>query len=147
MEVLGNIFIDRLLLTAFVQNTLSQIYSHCIKSCIFWYIMEIAFVFEENIFKAFFYLWLFYPKTTNFDNSGMIDSRKLSDSSMNNIFNRLSVGLQHALSFKWPDFGLKCFFAITPKGQSFKCKTVVWNISISETGRNLYSLLRLADGN
>ena len=43
---------------------------------------------------------LFYPKTSNFHNSEMIGRRKLTDLSMNNIFNVLSIGLQYTLSFK-----------------------------------------------
>ena len=64
--------------------------------------MEIVetFVFEEAIFKVFLYLYFFYPKTSNFHNSGMIGRRNLSDPSMNNILNVLSIGLQYTLSFK-----------------------------------------------
>ena len=40
----------------------------------------------------------FYPKASNFHNSGMIGRRKLSDASVNNIFNILSIGLQYTLT-------------------------------------------------
>ena len=67
-------------------------------------------------------MFLFYPKTSNFHNSEILGRRELPDSSMNNIFNVLSIVLQYALSFKKPDFGLKCLVTITPKVQSLKFK-------------------------
>ena len=97
--------------------------------------------------KSSLYLCFFYPKTSNFHNAGMIGRKKLSDHSMNNIFNILSIGLQYTLSFKWPDFGLKCGATITPKGQSIKFKAIVRHFPISETGRNCNSLFELVDGN
>ena len=50
----------------------------------------------------------------------MVGRRKLPDLLLNNIFSVLSIGLQYALSFKWPDFGLKCRVTIMTKGQSLK---------------------------
>ena len=41
---------------------------------------------------------------------GMVGRRKLSGPSLNHTFNALSIGVQHTLSFQWPDFGLKCLF-------------------------------------
>ena len=70
--------------------------------------------FEENIYVVF------YPKTSNFYNSGMVNCRKLPDHLMNNIFNVLSFGLQYTVSFKWPDFVLWCLVTIMPKGQPLK---------------------------
>ena len=67
-------------------------------------------------------MFLFYPKSSNFHNSEPVGRRKLPVPSMNNIFNFLSIALQCALSFKRPDFGLKCFVTITPKVQSLKFK-------------------------
>ena len=49
--------------------------------------------------------------------------------------------------FKWLDIDLKCIVTITPKGQSLKFKASVWNIPISETGRNCNSLFNLVDVN
>ena len=74
--------------------------------------------FEENIFKVLLYLC--------FNNSEIVGHRKLHDPSMNKIFNVLSIGLQYTLSYKWPDFGLKCLVAIKPKVQSLKLKANVW---------------------
>ena len=67
-------------------------------------------------------MFLFYSKTSNFHNSEIVGRRKLPDPSMNNIFDVLLIALQHALSFKRPDFGLKCLVTITPKLQSLKFK-------------------------
>ena len=53
------------------------------------------------------FMFLLYPKTSNFHNSEILGHRKLPDPSMNNIFNFLSIALQYALSFKRPDLGLK----------------------------------------
>ena len=113
-EVLNNIYIDRFLLVVFVKYILSQIYSYCIWNCTFWYFMEIV---ENGIF--------FYPKTSNFLILGMVGRKKLPDTSMSNIFNVLSIDLQYTLSFKWPDFGLKCRVTTTPKDQSLKFKASV----------------------
>ena len=55
----------------------------------------------------------------------MVGRRKLPDSSINNIFNVLSIDLQYTLSFKRPNFGLKCLVKITPKVQSLKFKANV----------------------
>ena len=70
-------------------------------------------------------MFLFCPETNNFNNSEIVGRRKLPDPSMNNIFNVLSIGLQYPLSFKRPDFGLKCLITITPKVQSLKFKANV----------------------
>ena len=53
----------------------------------------------------------------------MVSRKKLSDLPLNNIFSVLSIGLQYTLSFKWPDFGLKCRVTIMPKDQSL---TLIW---------------------
>ena len=60
-------------------------------------------------------MFLFYPKTSNFHNSEIVGRRKRPDPSMNNIFHVLSIVLLYALSYKRPDFGLKCLATITPK--------------------------------
>ena len=149
MEVLDNISIDRFLLVAFAKYILSQIYSHCIHNCAFSYFLEIVetFVFSRKYFQSLLIFIFFYPKTSNFHNAGMIYLRKLSDPSMNSVFNVLSIGLQYTLSFKRPAFGLKCLVTVTPKVQSLKFKASVWNIPISETGRNCNPLFKLDDDN
>ena len=55
----------------------------------------------------------------------MVGRRKLSDLSLNNIFNVLLIGVQYTLSFKWPGFGLKFGIIIMSKGQSLKFKVSV----------------------
>ena len=100
----------------------------------FWLLWKLSF-FEENIFTVFLYLCcFFYPKTIDFHNSGIVG-------------NVPSSGLQYTLSFKWPDFGLRCLITITPKGSTLKFKASVWNFHISETGKNYNSLYKLADNN
>ena len=76
-----NIYIDRFLLVDFVKYILSQIYSHPIQSCTFWYFLEImeTFAFEENIFSLIIFMFLFYPDTNNFNNSEIFGRRKLTD--------------------------------------------------------------------
>ena len=44
-------------------------------------------------------MYFFYPKTSNFHNSGLVGRRKLPDLSLNNIFSALVIGLQYTLSF------------------------------------------------
>ena len=105
------------------------------------------FCFLKKICSKSSYICLFYPKSSNFHNSGKIGRRKPSDPLMKNIFNVLSIGLQYAFSLKWPDFDLKCLVKITQKGQSLKFKAIIWKIPISETIRNCNSLFKLVDGN
>ena len=74
----------------------------------------------------------------------MIGQRKLPDSSMNNIFNVLSIGLHCTLSFKRPDFGLKCLVTTTPKVQSLKFKSMYkWNRRIVPHFLNLLIVIEL----
>ena len=94
-------------------------------NCTFAYFLEIVETcfLKKNLFKIILYIYIFYPKTSNFHNSGMVSRKKLSDLPLNNIFSVLSIGLQYTLSFKWPDFGLKCRVTIMPKDQSL---TLIW---------------------
>ena len=70
-------------------------------------------------------MFLFYPETNNLNNSAIVGRRKLSEHSMNNIFIVLLIALQYTLSFKLPDFGLKCLVTIMPKVESLKFKANV----------------------
>ena len=83
-QVLDNIYVDRLLLVAFVKYILSQIYSHCFQNCIFWYFLEIAeiFVFWRKRLQSLLIFMFFYPKTSNFQNSWIVSRRKLPDTSV-----------------------------------------------------------------
>ena len=144
-EILENIYIDRILLVAFVKYTLSQII--VFGTVFFWYLLEIVETcFLKKIFsKSSYICGIFYPKTSNFRNSGLAGRRNLLDPFMNNTFDVLSISLQYTLSFKWPNFGLNCLVTITPKIQSLKFKTSVWNFPISETGSDCQSLFKLVD--
>ena len=44
----------------------------------------------------------------NLHNLGMAERRKLSDPSLNHIFNALSIGVQYTVSFQLTNFDLKC---------------------------------------
>ena len=105
-EILNNFFVDTSLLLAFIKYILSQIYSHCICNCNFWNFLVIVetFVSWRKYFQGILiFMILFYPKTINFRNSGIVGTV-------------LSTGVQHTRSFKWRAFGLKVFVTITPKG-------------------------------
>ena len=71
------------------------------------------------------FMFLFNPKTNNFNNSKIFGRRKLPDHSINNIFDVLLVGFIYTLSFKQSDFGLKCLVRITPKVLSLRFKANV----------------------
>ena len=94
-QILDNTYIDRFRLVAFVKYILSLIYSYCIQNCTFWNFLEIAetFVSWKKYFQSLLIIMFFYPKTSNFHDSGMIGHRKLSDPSVNKIFNVLSISL------------------------------------------------------
>ena len=108
-EIWDNMYIDRFLFVAFVKYTLSQIYSNCIRNCTFEYFLEIVetVIFCRKYFQNLLIL-VFYRKISNFHNSGMVSHRELLDPSIKNIFNILLIALQYTLSFKSPDFILKC---------------------------------------
>ena len=98
------VVIDRLILVVSAKYILSQIYSHCIWNCSFWYFLEVAetLVFWRKYLQSLLiYLCFLYPGTSNFHYAGMVGCRKLLDPSMNNIFDVLLIGLQYTLSFKW----------------------------------------------
>ena len=92
----------------------------CIRNCTFWILSgdcgNCCSLKKKKIEIILYFL--FYPKTSNFHNSGIVSRRKLPDLSLNNIFSVLSIGLQHTLSFKRPNFGVKFSVTIMPKGQS-----------------------------
>ena len=135
MKVLDNIFVYRFLFVAsvkYILPDLQPLYSEP-------YFLIVNgdcgnFCFLKKIFSKSSYIYIFYPKTSNFHNAGMICRRKLPDLQWITFFNVLSIRLQYTISFKWPDFGLKCLVTITQKGQSLKFKASVWNIPIFETG-------------
>ena len=120
-----------------------------------------TFVFWGKYFQGLvIFMFVFYPETSNFHNSDMIGQRndwsekwlvremigqrKLPDSSMNNVFNVLSIGLHCTLSFKRPDFGLKCLVTTTPKVQSLKFKSMYkWNRRIVPHFLNLLIVIEL----
>ena len=141
LEVLDSIFIDRFLLVAFVKYILSQIYNHCIQNFTFWYFMEIVetFAFWRKYFQILLYLFFYQKPVTSITQEWLVVESCLTPQWITfSMFYRLIYIL-----FKWPDFRLKCLVTITPKARSLKFKASVWNIPISETGRNCNSLLSL----
>ena len=72
----------------------------------------------------------------------MVNSRKLPDPSLGNIFNLLLIGLQCTFSFERSDFGLKYLVTVMLRGQPPKFKASVWNFPISETGNKSNSVFR-----
>ena len=149
--ILDNIYIDRFLLVAFVKYILSQIYSHCIWNCTFWYFLEIVVLlfFKENIFKIFIYL--LFPKTSNFHIWGVVSRRKLPDPFMNNIFNVFWIGLQSIklvyplikMTWFWPE--MPCYNNVKRSILRIQGYCTVSNFPISERGRNCNSLFKLFD--
>ena len=134
---MDNIYIDRFLLLAFAVCILSRIYSHCIRNCTFWYFLVIVdtFVLWRKYFQSLLiFMMFFYPETIYFHNWGIVG-------------NVLLVDLQYTLSFKWPDFDLKCLVTITLESKSLTFKASVWNFPISESGKNYNSLFKLVDNN
>ena len=144
-----NIYVDRFLLVPFIKCVLSQIYSHCFRNCTFWFFLEMVktFVFWRVYISKSFYIYAFYPKTSNFNNWGMVGHKKLPNPSVNNSFNVLLVSLQYTVSFEWPDFALKWLVTITSKGQSLTFKASVWNFHIFEIGWNCNLLFKRVDSN
>ena len=77
----------------------------------------------------------------------MVSRRKLSDTSLGNVFNLLSIGLRYTLWFEWPNFGLKYLVTVMLKGHPPKFKASIWHFLTSETGRKCNSVFRHADSN
>ena len=109
--------------------------------------MHTCFLKKISLKSSDICVFFFYPRTSNFCNSELVGHRMVPYSLINNIFDVLSIRQQYTLSFKWPNFRLKCLVTITPKGQSLKFKASVGNFPISVKGRNFNSLFKLVDNN
>ena len=58
---MGNIYIESILLVAFVKYILQQFYSHCTQNCIFWCFLESGnYCFETKNFSRS-YIYVFFP--------------------------------------------------------------------------------------
>ena len=84
------------------------------------YYSYIAVVLETVVFGL---IYFFVQKQQNcfwknFNNSGMIGCRTLSDPSLYHILKVLPISLQNIISSEWPDFGLICLVTVMLKGQS-----------------------------
>ena len=70
--------------------------------------------FLKKIYLKSSYIYVFYPKSSNyFHYAAMFSRRKVPDLSLNNISSVLSIGLWYTLSFKRAGFGLMCRVTIT----------------------------------
>ena len=93
-----------------------MLYSYCTENCIFLYFLEAKnpYFVTKNCSKSSYICVSILPRKQhnrfykNLYNSEMVGRRKLSDPSLNRIFNVLSTGVQYAISFQWTNFGRKC---------------------------------------
>ena len=126
-KILDNIYIwaflvniESVLLLALVKYML---FSHFTQNCIFLYFFEAKnpYFVTKNCWKSSYICVFILSKIRrnwfykNLYNSGMVGRRKLPDSSLNRIFNALSIGVQYTLSFQWTNFGLKCLLLAEAK--------------------------------
>ena len=111
---------ESVLLLAFVKYML---YSYCTENCIFLYFLEAKnpyFVTKNCSKSSYICVFILSKKRRNWfhknlHNSGMVGRRKLSDPSLNRIFNVLSIGVQYMFSFQWTNFGLKCLILVADR--------------------------------
>ena len=100
--LIGSYF--QLLLNIFYHRSTAIVFGTVFFLFFFFFIVEF-FVFWRKYSQSLliFIIISIYPKTNSFHNSGVVG-------------NFLSIGFQHTIWFKWPDFGLKCLVTITAKG-------------------------------
>ena len=90
--------------------------SHFTQNCILLYFLEAKnpYFVTKNCWKSSYISVFILSKKRrnwlhkNLHNSGMDGRRKLSDPSLNCIFNALSIDVQYTPSFQWTKFGRKC---------------------------------------
>ena len=131
--------IESILLLALVKYILCSHFIKTVFCCTFWTQKYPYFVTKNCSKSSYICVFILSKKRLNWfhrnlRNSGMVEPRKLSDSSLNRIFNALSIGVQYTFSFQWTNFGLKCVF-IEIAGYidwSFLHRNfVLWNVSSS----------------
>ena len=118
-KILGNIYIwvflvnsESISLLALVKYMLC---SHFTQNCVFLYFLEAknpCFVMKNCRNSSHVSVIFFSKKRHNWLhknlNSGMVGCGKLSDTSLNSIFNALLSSVQYMLPFQWTNFSLKC---------------------------------------
>ena len=118
-EILDNIYIwvflvnnESVLRLALVKYMLC---SHFTQNCILYFLeAKNPYFVTKNCWKSSYICVFILSKKRrnwfhkNLHNSGMVCRRKLPCPSFNRIFNALSIGVQHTVSFQWTNFGLKC---------------------------------------
>ena len=102
--------IESVLLLALVKYMLC---SHFTQNCILLYFLEekILVLWRKIVENPLIFVYLFCPKNGAivFATVGRI---KLADTSLNHIFNALSIGVEYTLSFQLTSFGLNCLLYI-----------------------------------
>ena len=121
-KILDNIYIwvylvniESVLLLALFKYILC---SHFTQNCILLYFLEVNnphFVTKNCWKSSYICVFILSKKRRNRSHKKLYDSRivgrrKLTDPSLNRIFNVLLIGVQYTLSFQWINFGLKCLF-------------------------------------
>ena len=132
-------YIENVLLVAFLKYILTQLHDHCNQNWIFCYFFEVEnFVSWRKIFLDLLLFMIFLPKKQqnwffkNFHNLGAwlaVESWAIAP--LNCIFSALSIGLQFTLSFEWVGFSLNCTATVMSKDQSPTVKVIVCNIPVS----------------
>ena len=109
-EILDNVYIwvflvntESVLLLALVKYMLCSHFTQIFIFCTFWMLKVLVLYICVFILSKKRCNWFH----KNLHNSGMVGRRKLSDPSLNHIFNVLSIGVQYVLSFQWINFSLK----------------------------------------
>ena len=126
-EIFDNIYIlvflvniESVLLLALVRYLLC---SHFTQTRILLYSLEAKNPYFEtkNCWKSsYICVFILSKKRRNWfhkspHNSRAVGRIKLPDTSLNHIFNALSIGVQYMLSFQWTNFGLKCLMLMVKK--------------------------------
>ena len=89
------------------------LFSHFTQNCIFLYFLEAknsCFV-TKNCWKSS-YICVFILSKKDAIVFATVGRRKLADTSLNHIFNALSIGVEYTLSFQLTSFGLNCLLYI-----------------------------------
>ena len=126
--ILDNVYTDRFLFVAFVKYLFSYIYSYCIQNCTFRYFLEIVetFISWRKYFQRLVIFTGFFiqkPVTSITQKLLVVESCPTPQWITFLMFYRL---VYKNLSFKRPDFCLKCLVTVTPKVQSLKFMANVW---------------------
>ena len=104
--------------------------SHFTQNCTILYFFEAknpCFVIKKCWRSSYICVFILSKKRRNWfhknlDTSEMVGHRKLPDSSLDRIFNALSIGVQYTFSFQWTNFGLKCLCILQKAKKNYSKK-------------------------